>query len=99
MYEGNGNVVRFGRFPRYRPCETGIHVCGIDDRHNQSFTLLNLPLTPARAAKAFSQARVELADEGDGDFVVDMMVDGDIAEDFFIRRQLLPRLAEIVEAA
>ena len=80
---------------RYHPCRTGLHVCGADHDANEFFTQANHPPAPSAARAVFQQARDELGQpEGQlFDFVVDLMIDGDIADDFTISRQMLARLA------
>ncbi|KQW22115.1 hypothetical protein ASC80_01590 [Afipia sp. Root123D2] len=84
---------------RYRPCRTGLHVCGADEDANEFFTLANYPARDqAEANAAFDRARKE-CEAGAGepaDFVVDLMCAGDISDDFHVTRQMLPRLAKAV---
>lgn len=85
----------------YTPCRSGIHVCGADEDANEFFTQANHPMGPAKARVLFSRVKAE-CEARDGqptDFVVDLMRGGDIIEDFPISRQMLPRLAALVEAA
>lgn len=81
----------------YNPCPNGIHVCGADVAADEFFSEANYP---GATIEQFSRARAELAagDDDPMEFVVDMMVAGDIADDFAITRQMLPRLAQICGA-
>ncbi len=85
----------------YAPCQSGLHVCGADEDANEFFTEANHPLGPTKAILLFERAKAECAArEGEPtDFVVDLMRDGDIVEDFPISRQMLPRLAALADAA
>lgn len=79
----------------YRPCRTGLHVCGADAEEIEPVTVLNLPATSAEEARRrFALAKAECAqlDGEDPDLVVDLMIAGDIEEDFRMRRQMLQRL-------
>lgn len=82
---------------RYHPCRTGIHICGVDDEANEFFSEANYPLrSPHVARLTFSVAKVCRSRQGDPqDFVVDLMIDGDIIEDFYCSRQMLNRIATI----
>ena len=82
---------------KYHPCFNGLHVCGIDTEQNGFFTKENFPLPRSKVKAAFAAAKAECADQ-DGDYVVDMMKCGDCSEDFWIRAQMLPRLAALLRA-
>ena len=85
----------------YKPCRTGLHVCGANEEAGEFFTQANFPMAAAQARAAFDRARAEIgeSDEDQGDFVVDLMIGGDTNEDFWIRRQMLDRLASIAQEA
>lgn len=72
----------------YKPCRNGIHVCGTDEINNEFVTVANVP---GYAYLRFDELRAMFAlpDGEDPDLVVDCMVDGDIVDDFGIRRQSL----------
>ena len=79
----------------YRPCRTGLHVCGFHPDDQNFLTIANLPTRDAAAAEAlFARAEAELAvAEGeDGDLVIDLQLNGDCERDFSMSRQMLERL-------
>lgn len=79
----------------YRPCKTGVHVCGQHPDGDNCMTVLNLPApSPAEAIALFSKAKAELAEaeNADTDFIVDLMINGDCDCDFPMNRQMLERL-------
>lgn len=82
---------------RYNPMP-GIHVCGIDQEGEEFFTQANFP---GASREQFLRAKAELASDGDHhDFIVDLVgVNGDIAEDFPINRQMLDRLTVMLNPA
>jgi hypothetical protein len=86
---------------RYRPCRNGIHVCGADEAAYEFFTVANFPrLNEDQARTSFWWAKHEFqAAEGEPtDLVVDLMIGGDIAEDFCMTRQMLDRMTRGLEA-
>lgn len=76
----------------YAPCRYGIHVCGTSADELEPVTVKNFP----RVSKAmFDSLKSDYAiSDQDPDLVVDFMCDGDILDDFGIRRQML----EVIEA-
>ena len=78
---------------QYHPCETGLHVCGIDDDaglpFGPHFTVINLPMAVSVARDAFERARVafEVPDD-EGDVLVDLQIEGSTEDNFFMRRQM-----------
>lgn len=79
----------------YAPCQYGIHVCGISGDEQEFVTVANFQ----RVSKAvFDSLRDDFGLEPgeDPDLVVDFMCDGDIVEDFGIRRQSLAAIEAIV---
>jgi hypothetical protein len=75
----------------YSPCRNGIHVCGHDGTETYPLTVANVEGVSA-AQWDVVRAAFSLPDDEDPDLVVDFMVDGDIVEDFGIRRQSLDAL-------
>lgn len=83
----------------YNPCYLGVHVCGIDEAAHDFVTIANYPARDqAQANEAFERAReeCEAVSEDEGDYVVDLMCAGDCLDDFWISRQMLPRLAKSI---
>jgi len=83
----------------YHPCDVGLHVCGVvEDDSARPLTLANHRLpSPEMARRAWAAARAELEDEG-GEVAVDLFTAPYSMDDSFtMRRQMLPRLAAIVE--
>lgn len=82
----------------YQTCVTGVHVCGHHPDGMNCLTIANFPRRTAREARAlFEAAKAECAvtaGEPD-DFIVDLMIGGDIAEDFPMSRQMLTRLSAL----
>lgn len=81
----------------YAPCRYGIHVCGINCSETEFVTVAN---HPGVSRSMFDNLRSDFAlDAGeDPDLVIDFMCDGDIIEDFGIRRQSLNAMAAIIAA-
>ena len=87
---------------QYHPCETGLHVVGIDDdSHDDSRefgphrTEANYHFGRAEDARAmFTAARIECAegDEVNSDLIVDLMIGGVTENEFGMMRQMLPAL-------
>ncbi|WP_295228028.1 hypothetical protein [uncultured Brevundimonas sp.] len=85
----------------YQPCENGLHVCGFHPDGNNFLTIANVRVRSADEARAlFDRAKAELATpEGDdGDFVIDLQMDGECSEDFQMNRQMLDRLMSLASA-
>ena len=79
----------------YEPCPFGVHVCGINGGETEFVTVANFPrCTPEK----FYSARDSLGDlaADDADLVVDLFENGDVLDDFGIRRQDLPRLKALL---
>ena len=79
----------------YQPCENGLHVCGFHPDGNNFLTIANvLVRTEQEARDLFDRAKADLAspDGEDGDFVVDLQIDGGCSDDFRMNRQMLDRL-------
>jgi hypothetical protein len=79
---------------QYHPCETGLHVCGIDDDAGlpcgPHFTVLNVPLPKDRARAVFDVAKAQFAcTAAEGDVLVDLKIEGDVIADFWMRRQMV----------
>lgn len=83
----------------YRPCTTGLHVCGVfEEGHGGFFTERNFALGSREAAtRLFKAGQVEFGSGDDGDFIIDLMIDGDLMDTFYIRRQMLDRLAALAQ--
>lgn len=91
------------RSPRYcyQPCWTGVHVCGQHPDGDNCLTALNLPTRgTAEAVALFERAKAELAEaeDGESDFIVDLVINGDIDRDFRMNRQMLDRLKALSAA-
>jgi hypothetical protein len=91
---------------QYHPCNTGLHVVGIDDDnpallHGPHFTIENVRARDeAHARKMFEAARAECAaTPGDEpcDLLVDLRVDGDHIDEFPMMRQMLDRLKALTQ--
>jgi hypothetical protein len=78
---------------QYHPCETGLHVCGIDDDAGllcgPHFTVLNLLFSVDAVQAAFDAAKQSFSCGDDGDVLVDLMIDGEAIDDFWMRRQMV----------
>jgi hypothetical protein len=85
----------------YRPCDTGVHVCGLHPDGRNFLTVANFPITSRSAARAlFRAAKAELA-AADGelfDLVVDLQLGGECDTDFPMTRQMLARLEQLAAA-
>lgn len=85
----------------YQPCETGLHVCGLHPDGKNFLTIANFPAATEEGARAlFERARSELSTPlgEEGDFVIDLQIDGSCGEDFWMTRQMLDRLAALAKA-
>lgn len=82
----------------YRPCHNGIHICGKDHDEVEPVTVANFPMIPSQARRIFQQVAADFGDT-DGDMVVDLVIGGDIEDDFWLRRQMLDRLSQTLTAA
>lgn len=82
----------------YTPCDNGLHVCGHHPDGVNCLTVVNLPTPDAAEARVlFDVAKAECGatpDEPD-DYVVDLQQNDDLVDDFFMSRQMLPRLIGI----
>lgn len=79
----------------YQPCVNGLHVCGFHPDGNNFLTIANIKVrSPAEARVLFERAKAELGEPAgsDGDYVVDLQMEGDCCEDFMMNRQMLDRL-------
>lgn len=76
----------------YHPCRNGLHVCGqiYDDDGERPLTLANIPGVQRVQFEALSA--VYGVPHEDADLVIDFIVDGDIVDDFSMRRQELEAL-------
>lgn len=81
----------------YQPCDTGVHVCGFHPDGNNFLTIANFKARSAEQAREiFETAKADLAGtKEDGDFVIDLQIDGSVEGDFYMSRQMLDRLASI----
>lgn len=81
---------------QYHPCEWGLHVVGLNDDLpcGPHYTVLNIPLPPARAAAVFSSVRQMFeVPECEGEVIVDLNLGANNTEDnFWMRRQMLPAM-------
>lgn len=78
----------------YRPCDNGVHVCGVDEVKERFYTEANFPCVGEPAARAlFGRLKAEFAaSDEEWDLTVDLTIaDGMIVEDFGISRQMLER--------
>lgn len=92
------NVVRIDDYRPCRACRDGIEVCRLDET-GKIYTEATYTLPPSSVRDAFGAARSELeAGDADENFLVNLIINGGIADDMFIWREMLPRLAEIVSA-
>jgi hypothetical protein len=88
---------------QYHPCVTGIHVCSVDDDAGHEYgphvTLLNVDLPLAIVEEAFEAAKALFGEEGsDADLSIDLMIDDDLCDNFFMWRQMLPRMEAYLRA-
>lgn len=84
----------------YQPCLYGVHVCGPHPDGINCLSEANFPALNEKGARAlFAKARAEFeARDGEpDDLIVDLMIDGDILEDFPMSRQMLGRLRLALE--
>lgn len=82
----------------YQPCNLGVHVCGQHPDGDNCLTAANYPRRSVSAARSlFDLAKAEcaIAPGEPRDLVVDLMVDGDIVDDFLMSRQMLERLTAL----
>lgn len=89
VWTGNSN---------YDPPENGIHLCGQTDDGEQPTTVAAYPMAGQIAAFLMAKEVAECG-KNEHDFVVDLMINGSIEEDFYSNRQLWPRAIEAWNAA
>ena len=88
---------------QYHPCDTGLHVCGINDERplpaGPHYTLLNVPLNAGDARRIFDRLKpvFEVSDD-EGDVLVDLFIHGSTEDDFWMRRQMFERFAREAES-
>ena len=85
----------------YQPVETGVHVCDQHPDGDNAMTAANIATSSAESAgELFERAKAELAATADEphDLIVDLMIGGDIAEDFAMTRQMLVRFQDLSTA-
>lgn len=87
LWTGNSNYAPLAR--------SGIHLCGQTDDGEQPTTIANYPMRDrAEAERAWQLARVAECPFEEADFIVDIVVDGDVPDGFPSNRQLWPRAIE-----
>jgi hypothetical protein len=79
---------------QYHPCDTGLHVCGIDDDARlpcgPHFTVLNIAISEAEARVTFDAAKLTFAcTKDESDVLAELRVNGDTIADFWMRRQMV----------
>lgn len=81
---------------QYNPCDNGLHVCGFreDGEFGPHVTEANFP---GVGRDAFDVLKAEFADD-DYDLLIDLMDNGDIVDDFGIKRQMLEPMRRKLEA-
>jgi hypothetical protein len=84
----------------YDPTHNGVHICGISYQRTaegEFQTVANFPSDHPRAL--FEQLREFAVPHEQADLVVDLCIDGDIGEDFSIRRQSVELIKRKLRAA
>lgn len=92
--------------PRYSPPRTGIHICAFDDDEARSAKYHGPHITEASyafsseedARTKFDSLRRDFAEEYTADLLVDLFINQSIIEDFWMYRQMLPRLMVAIAA-
>lgn len=76
----------------YDPPDNGVHLCGQHADDEQPYTAASYPMGADNARKLFllAKAAAETPRE-EGDFVVDLLIGGDIEDDFWTSRQMWSR--------
>lgn len=77
----------------YHPCQNGIHVCGVTADEERPLTVANVPGVTEAKWDVLKSA-FQMTEDDTPDLVIDFMVNGDIMEDFGIRRQQLDALLQ-----
>ena len=80
----------------YHPCDNGLHICGFFENNNtiQPKTMLNVPFSdPQRLFEVAKEQCEAPRDEETGNYIVDLMINGDICADFETNRQMF----EVIE--
>jgi len=77
----------------YWPPTTGYHFCGVTPDEERPLTLASIPVRgdPAPVFYAVKAEFDEPKDDDDG-VIVDLFINDDIVDDFWIRRQMLDRV-------
>lgn len=92
--------VIYERQKYYQPCRNGFHVCGSKESKDWPFTVRNFPMSQNMAKQIFPIIKrdfgIDHADTG-GDLSVDFCDNGDINEEFSIKRQMLEPMARRIE--
>jgi hypothetical protein len=78
----------------------GWREAGLEDAEDEAVTdAASFPMAADQARRLFDRAKVELGSEANADLVVDLMVNGDLIDAFYLHRQMLPRLAALCGAS
>jgi hypothetical protein len=80
----------------YHPSKTGIHVCGFDAL-DSPITVLNFALEESIAIKKFEAIKEEFDSGDDGDLILDLCVENDLVDNFWIRRQSLDAIRRLID--
>ena len=74
--------------PNYQPCANGIHICGIkrlEDGYEVPYTVANFQTDDVASFRSL----YEVKESECGDYVVDIMKDGDLIDDFTTNLQMI----------
>lgn len=90
--DGDGNS-------HYAPCRIGLHFCGSTPDGEQPYTAANILATSYGNAWAIFAAARSVGECGkdEADFCCDLMINDDVADDFWTNRQLVPAIASEIE--
>lgn len=78
---------------QYKPCRTGLHVCGITPDGRNFFTVYNYRTATAELAqRMFDLYKAEFASEED--YLVDLFIDGCMMDNFSISKAKLHMMVE-----
>lgn len=85
----------------YNPPRIGINLCGQTDDGEQPTTVAAYRMASASEARSLWNMAKSVAEcgEGEGDFIVELLIDHDTYDDFWSNRQMWPRAIEAWNAA
>jgi hypothetical protein len=84
----------------YDPCVTGLHLCGFTGDNDQPTTFGNWPLSKLDAEEAFTwvKDRIQIVDQEQADFILELNIQHNTVDDLRCNRQQLVSLLDQCES-